>query len=94
MIGAGAGIDESFSDIGELSQGCRFRDCTHTREAGCSILAAVESGKLDEDRYKSYMKLGRESEYHQMSYVDKRKKEKSFGKFVKSVMKHKKKKRT
>ena len=90
IIGVGAGIDESFSDIHELSQGCRFRDCTHTREAGCSILTAVESGSLSRDRYESYLKLRRESEYHQMSYVEKRRKDRKFGRFIKSVMKHKK----
>lgn len=93
MMGARAGIDESFSDIQELSTGCRFRNCTHTKEAGCSILEAVESGDLDEGRYKSYMKLVKESEYHEMSYTDKRKKDKDFGKFIKSVMKHKKNKK-
>lgn len=92
IIGVGTGIDESFSDIRELSTRCRFRNCTHTRETGCSILTAIECGELSEERYQSYVKLMRESEYHQMSYVEKRKKDREFGRFVKSVMKHKKKK--
>ena len=91
IIGVGASIDESFNDIHELSKRCRFRNCTHTRETGCSILTAIESGELSEDRYQSYLTLMRESEYHQMSYVEKRRKDRKFGQLVKSVMKHKKK---
>jgi ribosome biogenesis GTPase len=76
MIGAAEGIDESFSDIHELSQRCRFSDCTHVEEPGCAILAAIEDGVLSEERFRSYNKLMKESEYHEMSYVDKRKKDK------------------
>jgi ribosome biogenesis GTPase len=36
------------------------------------------------------MKLVKESEYHEMSYVEKRKKDKDFGRFIKSVQKRKK----
>lgn len=91
VIGAQAGIDESFAEIQQLSGSCRFRDCTHTREAGCAVLAAIEEGALSEERYRSYLKLSRESEYYEMSYLEKRRKDRQFGQFVKSVMKHKKK---
>ena len=47
MMGVGSSIDDSFSDVHELSRGCRFSDCSHTTELGCAILAAVESGSLD-----------------------------------------------
>lgn len=67
-------------------------DCTHTSEIGCSVLLAVENGELSEDRYRSYLKLLNESEYYQMSYVEKRKKDREFGKFIKSAMKHHRKK--
>jgi len=91
-IDASRGIDESFSDIRELSRSCHFTDCTHTSEIGCSVLLAVENGELSEDRYRSYLKLLNESEYYQMSYVEKRKKDREFGKFIKSAMKHHRKK--
>ena len=86
-IGISTGIDESFSDIHELSEGCRFTDCTHTSEIGCSVLTALKSGELSEARYLSYMKLVKESEYHHMSYIEKRRKDRKFGKFIKSAMK-------
>lgn len=90
-IGASTGIEESFSDILELSKTCRFKNCTHTRETGCSLLAAVENGELSAERYHSYLKLMHESDYYEMSYVEKRKKDKNFGKLVKSVNQNKKK---
>ena len=90
MIGASGGIDESFSDISELSLNCRFADCTHESEAGCAIIAAIEQGELSEERYQSYVKLMKESEYHEMSHLDKRRKGKDLSRHIKSVMKHKK----
>ena len=91
-IGVSTGIDENFSDIQEISNRCRFANCTHVSEIGCSVLTALESGELSEGRYESYLKLVKESEYHQMSYVEKRRKDREFGQFIKSTLKHNKKK--
>ncbi len=85
------GIDETFTDIAELAEQCKFRDCAHTAEQGCAILAAIQTGDLDAQRYHSYVKIRNESAFHEMSYSQKRKKDKEFGKMVKSVMKTKKK---
>jgi ribosome biogenesis GTPase len=85
------GIDETFADIAELGDQCKFRDCAHTAENGCAIIAAIHAGELDEQRYQSYLKIRSESAFHEMSYSQKRKKDKEFGKMVKSVMKTKKK---
>jgi ribosome biogenesis GTPase len=87
MIAVEAGIDESFSDIHELSGSCRFDDCTHTTEVGCAILRAIEIGELAEERYLSYMKLMKESQFHQMSYIERRKKDKRFGRMINNAMK-------
>ena len=46
-----------FADIVELADACRFRDCTHTSEPGCAVLAAVEGGELDPQRLASYQEL-------------------------------------
>ncbi len=90
-IGVGSGLEESFADIWELSRGCRFANCTHTRETGCALLDAIKNGTLSEDRYRSYLKLMKESEYNELSYVEKRRKDKKFGQFVKTVIKQLKK---
>jgi ribosome biogenesis GTPase / thiamine phosphate phosphatase len=87
VIDVGTSIDESFSDIHELSMNCRFKDCTHTLEIGCAILKAVENLELNEERYQSYLRLMKESEYHQMSYAERRKKDKEFGHMINVAMK-------
>jgi ribosome biogenesis GTPase len=87
-IGVSSGLEESFSDIWSLSKNCRFADCTHTREVGCALLAAIEDGSLQADRYQSYLKLMKESEYNELSYVEKRRKDRKFGQFIKNAMKH------
>jgi ribosome biogenesis GTPase len=53
-------VEQSFTDIELLAGRCKFKDCTHTTEPGCAVLATLDSGSLDEDRYRSYMKLRRE----------------------------------
>jgi len=85
------GLEETFSEISDLAHRCKFSDCSHTNEKGCAILAAIANGELSEQRYQNYLKMKKESEYNQMSYLEKRRKDKSFGKMVKSVMKNKQK---
>lgn len=84
-----AGIDETFADIGELAGQCRFADCSHTSESGCAVRAAIEQGVLSPKRYENYAAMQRESAYNDMSYHEKRRKDRNFGKLVKSVQKHK-----
>ena len=88
LLGTSDGIDESFSGIRDLSLACRFANCTHTDEPGCAVLDAVEDNELSEDRYESYLKLRKENEHNNMSYVEKRKKDRDFGRFIKSYKKH------
>jgi ribosome biogenesis GTPase / thiamine phosphate phosphatase len=59
----GDGLERTFEDIELLSRSCRFRDCRHGQEPGCAVRAALESGELDEKRFKSYLKLKREQAY-------------------------------
>ncbi len=91
MMSFDQGLEESFRDIVEIAKGCRFKDCSHTDENGCAIISEVAAGKLSTDRYASYLKLMKESKHYEMSYFEKRKKDKAFGKFVKNYMKYNKK---
>lgn len=88
LLGASDGIDKGFEDIVTLSAACRYADCSHTRESGCAILAAIANGELSEERYSSYLKLRKESAHYEMSYLDKRKKDRAFGRFIKTVKKN------
>ena len=44
MLGVSEGIDDSFADIQEYSQNCRFSNCTHTGEPDCAIQDAIANG--------------------------------------------------
>lgn len=63
MWDAVEGIERTFADIEELAEGCRFGDCTHTREPGCAIRRALDEGELSMDRWMSYQKLKAENAY-------------------------------
>jgi hypothetical protein len=84
LLGTGDGLDESFPEIHELSLACRFADCTHTDEPGCAVLEAARQDEISEARCQSYLKLSKENEVHDMSYVEKRRKDKDFGRFIKA----------
>lgn len=58
-----AGIETTFSDIEELADRCKFRDCTHTGEPGCGVCKAIEDGTLDLERFESYLKLKKENAF-------------------------------
>jgi ribosome biogenesis GTPase len=87
LLAASDGLDDTFVEIREHSTNCRFSNCTHTAEPGCAVLLAVANGTLSEDRHQSYLKLKKEAEYHDLSYVAKRRKDRSFGRFIKSAKK-------
>ncbi len=88
------GIEETFSEIIELAEQCHFNNCTHIDEKNCAVLSAIEGGSLSEARLQNYIRMKKESSYHEMSYFEKRHKDKQFGKYCKSVMKQKKDKRS
>ncbi|WMJ78842.1 MULTISPECIES: ribosome small subunit-dependent GTPase A [unclassified Sedimentibacter] len=56
-------LSKTFSDIDELSTGCRFNDCTHTKEPGCAVKEAIKNGTLSESRLLNYFKLKKEANY-------------------------------
>ena len=88
-FGIESGIDNTFDEIAELSKQCRYNNCSHTQEKGCAVLVALQNGTLSQERYQNYEKMNKESAYYEMSYLEKRRKDKQFGKHCKSVMKHK-----
>jgi ribosome biogenesis GTPase len=57
------GLDRAYADIAALAERCRFRDCSHRREPDCAVLAAVQSGFLDQARLDSFQRLKREERY-------------------------------
>ncbi len=57
-----SGVNLTFEDVMLLAVDCRFRNCSHDGEPGCAVVAAVEDGRLDKERYANYLNLKREAE--------------------------------
>ena len=55
------GLSDAFSDVESYLGRCRFSDCSHNREPGCAIKAAIAAGELDVQRWESYRKLKEEA---------------------------------
>jgi ribosome biogenesis GTPase / thiamine phosphate phosphatase len=87
MTDSDEGIDETFKEIRDLARRCRFNDCTHEHEPGCAVREAVARGELDEGRYTNYLKLVKEAEYYEMTGLEKRRKDRQFGRFIKKAKK-------
>ena len=62
---ASAGARETFAEIEGLAPHCHFRDCTHTQEKHCAVLAELAAGKIDRARYENFLKLQNELRYLQ-----------------------------
>ncbi len=56
-------LSKTFEDIKELSQQCKFKNCTHSTEPGCAVQQAITDKKLSKGRLENYRKLEKEIEY-------------------------------
>jgi ribosome biogenesis GTPase / thiamine phosphate phosphatase len=83
------GINDTFNEIAELTKQCLYRDCSHTNENGCAVRPALKDGAISEERFRNFEKMNKEIAFNKMSYFEKRKKDKKFTKYCKSVMKNK-----
>lgn len=48
-------IGHYFPEIRALLNECKFNNCIHVNEPHCSILKAVEEGRISDERYQSYL---------------------------------------
>lgn len=87
VLGAERGLDGGFGDILALAARCRYRDCTHTGEPGCAVQQAVQAAEIGREHYENFLKLRKESQFHELSRAERRKKDRDFGKFIKSAKK-------
>ncbi|HWS01616.1 MAG TPA: ribosome small subunit-dependent GTPase A [Prolixibacteraceae bacterium] len=82
-----SGLEITFDTIVSLSKNCRFKDCTHTGETGCSVLEALEKGEIDSFSYENYRKMEREKFHFESTIAERRKKDKEFGKIIRNYKK-------
>lgn len=50
-------LPETFPDFEPYLYSCRFVGCSHTKEKGCAVLAALKDGVLQRSRHDSYLRL-------------------------------------
>ena len=50
-------LQYAFPDFGPYIGKCQFHDCSHRKEPGCAVTAALAEGEIEESRYDSYLKL-------------------------------------
>ena len=82
-------LDAGFHDLAALAEGCRFRDCTHQGEPGCTVQAAIDRGDLPAERLDDWAKLEREAAYDRERRHERHARERQFGRMVKEAGKRK-----
>lgn len=63
-----ADLTRAFPEVAALAEGCRFSNCTHTKEPGCAVRRAIEEGGLLPERLEGYRKLEREAAYAELDH--------------------------
>ncbi|MDH5300458.1 MAG: ribosome small subunit-dependent GTPase A [Gammaproteobacteria bacterium] len=87
ILGSESGLANSYAGIVDIASNCRYQNCNHTGEPGCAVLAAVRAGEISQESLDSFLKLKEESAFNDMSYAEKRKKDRDFGRYIKSAKK-------
>ena len=50
-------LQYAFPDFATYVGECQFHDCSHRKEPGCAVTAALAAGQIEPSRYDSYLKL-------------------------------------
>ena len=50
-------LQYAFPDFGPYVGQCQFHDCSHRKEPGCAVTAALAAGQIEPSRYDSYLRL-------------------------------------
>lgn len=83
LVDSREGISATFADVESFAERCRYGDCQHLSEPGCAVLAAIESGAIEQRRLDNYLKLLREDAVNSASVAQKRATDKALGKYYK-----------
>ena len=50
-------LSHFFPEMRAVLHGCHFANCTHRHEPQCAVKAAVEEGRISEERYRNYLNI-------------------------------------
>lgn len=62
LVAENDGVAETFPEVEEAAEMCRFSDCQHEGQPGCAIAAGLADGSLDEKRVDAWRRLQQETE--------------------------------
>ncbi len=84
------GFTETFEEIENIAQHCRFSDCRHESEPSCAVKQAVEDGRIDPKRFQNYNKMQKELDHlntkrNVRSKIVEKKRAKQFARLVKNM---------
>ncbi|WP_299159234.1 ribosome small subunit-dependent GTPase A [uncultured Eudoraea sp.] len=82
------GFEMTFDEVLNLSQDCKYNNCTHTNEDGCSVLRALDRGELNSQTYENFLKMKKERIHYESSAAERKKKGKDLGKLIKNMKKN------
>ncbi|QNL22204.1 ribosome small subunit-dependent GTPase A [Hyphobacterium sp. CCMP332] len=83
------GFEMTFDEILNLSQDCKYNDCTHTNEDDCAILMALKNDGLNHELYENFLKMEKERRHFESNAQERKKKDKDLGKLIKTMKKNK-----
>nr|WP_249419976.1 ribosome small subunit-dependent GTPase A [Rhabdothermincola salaria] len=91
LVGDTEAVEETFAEVAEVAELCRFSDCAHETEPGCALRAALEAGELDPVRVQRWQDLMEETAAAEVraSPVERRRHDKRFARMVKDVKRQK-----
>ncbi len=84
LIDCEHGLNETFKDIAELANSCRFHDCRHDSEPQCAVRDAIEEGSLSQRRFDNFIKLQREQAHNSATAFERRTRDKALSQMYKS----------
>lgn len=79
----GSDITQTFIDIEELSEHCKYKDCKHENEPNCAVRKAIKEQRISEERFMNYRKLKKEADYEGLNskQIDKKKTKEMYSEF-------------
>ena len=87
------GLTDLFEDIVSIAANCRFSNCRHEADAGCAVVAAIQSGSLDRRRYASFRKLNAEQAHNSRSLAERHERDRRMGRMYKTIINNKRRRR-
>jgi ribosome biogenesis GTPase len=79
------GVKQTFSDIMDIANQCRFANCQHLDEPDCAVTLAVAHGNLEQRRLSNYHKLIVEQQRNGRSIAETRSQDRSLSKLIRTM---------